>query len=155
MPITLTSISNKAALLWLVLGLALLRVGYLVPSWHDHTPKCYGEADIQSIQSIFLADQQAAKTRHVGNRLCLDGIVAFVQLGPEQVTGAINIADQVSADLSRTEGQQKYQEILEWAEEHGKGENIRFKCGLRRFALVEGAPEPMAIPEFGSCSPAW
>ena len=84
--------------------------------------------------------------------MCLDGIVAFVQRGPDSLVLAISIADQVSADISRARGQQKYEEILEWAESHGEGDRVQVGCRLREFAVVEGAPEPMVIPVFGFCN---
>ena len=139
--------------LFIIPGLAALLLGCACASTPGGHSPCLDEVGVQDIQNAFLADPQAAE-QDIGEELCLDGIVTFVESKENSVTVSVVFADQVGVLFRHDKSLEpkNYRRLKEWAEQYGEGDIIRVVCRLTELARVEGAPEPMVIPTFNDCS---
>ena len=139
--------------LFIIPGLAALLLGCACASTPGGHSPCLDEVGVQDIQNAFLADPQAAE-QDIGEELCLDGIVTFVESKENSATVSVVFADQVGVLFRHDKSlePENYRRLAEWAEQYGEGDIIRVFCRLTEFVRVEGAPEPMVVPTFNDCS---
>jgi|GEM_PF-5911074 len=64
--------------LFVIPALAFLLLGCACASSPGGYSSCFDQVGVQDIQNAFLADPQAAE-QDIGEELCLDGIVTFVE----------------------------------------------------------------------------
>ena len=139
--------------LFIIPGLAALLLGCASASSPGGHSPCLDEIGVQDIQNAFLADPQAAE-QDIGEELCLDGIVTFVESKKNSTTVSVVFANQVGVLFRHDKSlePENYRRLKEWAEQYGEGDIIRVFCRLTEFVRVEGAPEPMVIPTFNDYS---
>ena len=140
--------------LFLVSVIAVFFAGCSFTSSPGGLAACLDDVGVQGVIDEFWADSFAANEKYAGQDFCLEGIATFVESKLDSVAVTVSVATEVGVLLSYDEAREpeNYRALAGWAEQNGEGDIIRVVCRFVEFAPVEGAPEPMIVPVFGSCN---